>query len=460
MASLSADDSRLHTADTAADDGDLLFLLCRLKVILLGLHGLGVESTSRESHSIGKILSICVSLGGREVKAACVTADARLDVLKSVLNKLCDPLGINEELTCNANGVYSALGNCLSAHLGVHSSRADHGNINELLDVSNVVKVTVLGHIHRRMRPIPRVVGTVISVEHIVARVLKILCRSLGLCHGSSYLNVVLARHRALAKSLHLGLYRVAQRNGIVLSTRFLDSLNYLSGEAVTVLKASAVFVGALIEEFYRELVKQVALVYGVYLNAVNARLLTKLRGLCESLDYLVYLLDSHLGAFDVVCPSRRLRRGRCELVRGVYDRLDEHSCKFILMERRNQLCYRPGASHSCGKLNEKLCSRLMYLVHKDLKLLEHLLVLPEPLSPEGVAQRRDAGNYKSYVVIRSLKEELCSFLIEVAARKLKPTEKRGAAHRTHNYSVLYLYVADLPRGKQSIILGVHTFLL
>ena len=310
------------------------------------------------------------------------------------------------------------------------------------------------------MRPIPRVVGSVVGVEHIVARVLQILCRSLGLLHISADLNVVLSGHRALAEALHLGLYRVTKRYGVVLAARLLDRLDDLCGEAVTVLKASAVIVGTLIEKFYCKLVKQVSLVYRVDLDAVDARIHTKLCGLCKRLDDLVDLLYRHLGADDIVRPSRRLGRGRCKLVAGIYDRLYDRAGEFVLVKRCYKLGDRPGASHTCGKLHEELCAGLMYLVHKFLELLEHLRVLPEPLTPEGVAKGRNSGDDKTYVVVGSLDKELCRFLVEVTSAKLKPTEERRAAHRAHYDTVLDLHVSYFPRGKQSVVFCVHNFLL
>ena len=387
-----------------------------------------------------------------------MTADAGLDVLKPVLNKLGYPLGINEELTRNANGVDLTLRNRRSAYLGIHSSRANDGNINELLDVSNVLKVAVLGHVHRRMRPIPGVVGTVVRVEHVVACVLQIFRCPLGLFHVTSDLNVVLARHRTVAKALHLGLNRVTQRNGIILTASLLDSLNDLSGKAVTVLKASAPLVLSLVEEFNGKLVKKITLVNRVDLNTVNACIAAELRSLCKSLDDLVDLLNRHLGALDVVRPARGLRRGGSKLVARVNDRLNDSTGKFVLVKRSNKLGDRPGATHSGSELNKELRTGLMYLVHKDLELLKHLRILPEPLAPEGVAQRRDSGNDETYVVSGTLEEKLCRLTVEMTARELKPTEKRRATHRAHNDAVLDLNVTDLPRSKQGFVLFVHVF--
>ena len=47
------------------------------------------------------------------------------------------------------------------------------------------------------------------------------------------------------------------------------------------------------------------------------------------------------------------------------------------LVEGRDVVGDRPGASHTCGELHEELCSGLMYLIHKFLELFKHLGVLP-----------------------------------------------------------------------------------
>ena len=231
----------------------------------------------------------------------------------------------------------------------------------------NVLKVTVLGHIHRGMSPIPRVIRAVVGVEHIIARILKILSRLLGFLHISANLNVVLAGHSAVAEALHLGLNRVTKRYGIVLAASFLDSLDYLCRKAIAVLKAAAVLVLTLVEKLYCELVKKISLVYRVYLNSVNACVAAELCGLCKRLNDLVDLLLCHLGALNIVRPTRGLRAGGCKLVRGIKYRLQYSACKFVLVQGRHKLGDRPRAAHSRGKLNEKLRSRLMYLVHKLL---------------------------------------------------------------------------------------------
>ena len=448
VASLGTHQSRLHTANAAADDCDLLLLLGGLDVIFLGLHGLRIERTARKTHGICQILGVGMSLGTREIEAAGMAADTGLDILKSVLDQLGHPFGVNQELACNAHAVNSALGDGLGTYLGIHTAGTNHGNVHKLLDVGNVLKVAVFGHVHRRMCPIPGVVGAVIGVEHIVACILQELDCLFGLLHGTAYLYVVLTRHSTLAKALHLGLYRVAQRNGIIRTALFLDGLDDLGCKAIAVFKAAAILVGTLVEEFHGKLVQQVSLMHRMHLNAVHACILTQLCGFGKGLDNLMDLLYRDLGADDIVCPTRGLGAGAGKLVAGIQHRLDQRTGQLVFVQGSHQVSNRPGATHACGQLNEQLGTRLMDFLHKFLKILKHLGVLPQILAPEGIAHGCDAGDDQTHVVVGSLQKQLGGLLVKMAACQLKPTEQRRAAHGAHDNAVFDFDVADLPRRK------------
>ena len=225
-------------------------------------------------------------------------------------------------------------------------------------------------------------------------------------------------------------------------------SLYDFSGEAVTIFKATAVFVFTLVKEFDCKLVEQIALVNGVYFNAVNACITAKLCGLCESFNDLMNLLYGHFGALDIVRPTGFLRAGASKLVIRVNDGLDQRAREFVFVERSNQFRDRPGTAHTRSQLNEELRARLMDLIHEFLQVLEHLRILPEPFAEEGIAQRCDTGDDQTNVVVCSFKEKLSSFLVEMATSDLKPTEKRRTAHGAHNDAVLDLHVTDLPGCK------------
>ena len=158
----------------------------------------------------------------------------------------------------------------------------------------HIFKVAVLGHIYRRMRPVPRVVGSVVAVEHVVACVLQIFCRPLGLFHVAPCFLEFLSRKSAPAHSLGLGYHTVAQGYRKIFAASLLDRLHDLDREAVAVLKRSAVFICAVVHIFESELVQQIALMHSVDLHAVHSRVFQKLCALGKRLHELLYFLHRH----------------------------------------------------------------------------------------------------------------------------------------------------------------------
>ena len=59
-----------------------------------GLHGLGIDGAAGQTHGVGQILGIVVTLGGREVEAAAMAADAGTDILDALFNELGNPCGV------------------------------------------------------------------------------------------------------------------------------------------------------------------------------------------------------------------------------------------------------------------------------------------------------------------------------------------------------------------------------
>ena len=117
-----------------------------------------------------------------------------------------NPVVVNEVLTRYCNCVELACLDLLGGLNGIHSSCADYGLIGELLNMLNILKVAVIGHILRRMCPVPGVIGAVVAVEHIVACIGQILDCPLGLLHVTAeLLEVGLVGHCALTPVLGLG---------------------------------------------------------------------------------------------------------------------------------------------------------------------------------------------------------------------------------------------------------------
>ena len=384
-----------------------------------------------------------------------MAADAGLDLILTAFEDLVYPLMVDEVLARDGDSVESAGCDLFSGLDRIHTACADDGLGGIILYMLDIAEVAVIGHVLRRMCPVPCVVGAVIAVEHIIARVLKVLDGLLGFLHVTAeLLEVLLIRHCALAPILGLGDDGVAQGDGEVTAAFALDGLNDLDRETVAVLEGATVLVGTVVHVGNGELVEQVTLMDSVNFNAVDPGFLKELGGLCKGFDLIVNFLDGHGAGLDLIVPAvRRGRGGGGDIVKvgNGAGELAEHR---VLEQKDHRLCDSHGAAHARGELDEQLCAGLMELLHVLLEVLEHLLVLVQPTAADSVLDALHAGQDQADAVLRAVKKEVCRFLIEVA--RLHPAEQGRAAHGALDDAVLDLNVADLPRRKQGFILGIH----
>ena len=304
------------------------------------------------------------------------------------------------------------------------------------------------------MRPVPRIVGAVVGVEHVIAGILKILGGFFALFHIPAHFDVVLAGHRALAEALGLADDGISQRDGIILAALLLDLLHHGDGETVSVLEAAAVLVRALVGVLQSELVKEITLVHRVHFDAVHARFLAHFRGLSVGVDDVLDLLFGESAAGDVLRPSgRQFARRRADVGR-VEDGLHECAHHLVFDGQRKEIAQRKGTPEPGSELHEEFGARLVDLLHIRFELFESALRLVEPLSADEVPQRRDAGDDETDIVFRAFEEEIRRVLVEVM--RLHPAEQRRSAHGTQHDAVFDLHIADLPRGEQGLISFVH----
>ena len=293
-----------------------------------------------------------------------------------------------------------------------------------MLDVG---EVAVVGHVLRRMRPVPGVVGAVVAVEEGVAGILQDLDGLLGLGHVAAELLELLVRHGALAPALGAGADGVTQGDGEVVAGLLVDLLNDLGGKAQTVLQGAAVLVGTEVHVRDGELVEVVAFVHGVDLNAVDAGLAQLLGGGAEVPHHLLDLFDREGTGGQVVGPAvggsgsggagvLHVDDGAGELVEQVVAAQSSH----------------PGrdghrAAKAAGQLNEELAAGLVVLVHVGLEHTVHLAVGIEPLAAHGVTDDLHAGQDQADAVLRTLEQEVSAFLVKMGG--LQPAEQGRAAH-------------------------------
>ena len=193
---------------------------------------------------------------------------------------------------------------------------------------------------------------------------------------------------------------------------------------------------------------------YGVDLDAVNARLAQELRGLAEGLDALFYLLNGQRLGLVVLLPAvRRVGGGGTEVL-GVHDRAGQLADDGMVKAHAYHVGNSHGTAAAGGQLDEQLGAGLVELLHVLGQGLIYALFLIQPAVAHDVTDPLHAGQDQANSVSGLLKQEVRRFLVEVAG--LHPSEEGRAAHGTHDYAVLYLHIADFPGGKQGIILLVH----
>ena len=114
MAALLEYQSTLHTADSSADDRDLLGLLCRDYLVLVVLHRCRVQSAAREVQGVPKALDIGRAFVFCEVEAAIVAADAGLYLVLAAFKDLVYPFMVDEVLSRYSYRVESSCSDLLS----------------------------------------------------------------------------------------------------------------------------------------------------------------------------------------------------------------------------------------------------------------------------------------------------------------------------------------------------------
>ena len=391
----------------------------------------------------------------RHVEAAVVAADAGPDVLHAVLQHLGDPGAVSQELPGHTHGVDASLRNGGRGRIGFHAPGTDHRDVHEPLDVGHILQVAVQRHVHGRMGPVPGIIGAVIGVEHIVARVLQVTRGLLALLHVTADLGVSLPGQRAIAEILDLGQHAVADGHRVISPAGGLDGLDDLHSEAVAVFKAAAVAVAAVVGVFHGKLIQQVAFVDCMDLHAVHARLLAQQRRLGEGRHDLLDLGHRHFGAGDPLRPAGGQRAGAGQLVVGVQDGFGQHPQHRVFVQRQHLVRNAPGPAHAGGELHEQLGAGGVDLLHIRFQFPEHLFVLVQPPPADGIPDGGDAGNDQAHVVARPLQKEGGGLLVEVVG--FHPAEQRGAAHGAEHDAVLDLHIADLPGGKQRFVRLFHT---
>ena len=184
------------------------------------------------------------------VEAAVVAQNTGTDVVLLIIHQLGHPFLVCQELSGESGTVDSSVCNSSRSRLRIHTSGAYHRDIHEFTDMRHILQIAVLRHIDRGMCPVPGIIGSVITVQHIITGILQILRCFFGFCHITACFCEAFSGKCSLPEPLCLGFHTVAKRHREILSADFLDLFYDLYSKTISVFKRSTIFIGSLIHIF------------------------------------------------------------------------------------------------------------------------------------------------------------------------------------------------------------------
>lgn len=159
MAAQRAHARRLQAGRPAADNDHALFLRC------------GRDADEPLARALGVDRAGADRAVKRAAEAALVAAQARTDERELVVAHLADVVRLGQERTRQTDHVAAAVSQRLRRQIRiVHASGSQHRHVHDLLDLLGKRQIDALVKVHRRMRPVPAIVGAGIDIERVVAR--------------------------------------------------------------------------------------------------------------------------------------------------------------------------------------------------------------------------------------------------------------------------------------------------
>ena len=184
------------------------------------------------------------------VEAAVVAQNTGTDVVLLIIHQLGHPFLVCQELSGESGTVDSSICNGRRSRLRIHTSGAYHRDIHEFTDMRHILQIAVFRHIDRGMCPVPGIIGSVITVQHIVTGILQIFCSLFGFRHITSGFGIFFSGKCPLTEPLGLGFHAVPKRHREILPADFLDLFYDLYSKTISVFKRSTIFIGSLIHIF------------------------------------------------------------------------------------------------------------------------------------------------------------------------------------------------------------------
>ena len=194
----------------------------------------------------------------------------------------------------------------------VHLRAGNYRNADVLFYLFIQIYAVSLIHVARRACIIERIIGAGVSHNRRVS----IFFEHLGDLNSllKSTAGFFIAMQRGFIQSLDIALDAKTHGHGIIAAADLVDTVHDFLHEPHLVLKRPAVFVFTFVRNGHNELIKQIAPMEGMYIDAGEARLLRERRSFDDAVALFVDLIDgerfrSHLRISKHFCGRRRFER-------------------------------------------------------------------------------------------------------------------------------------------------------
>ncbi|MNI09541.1 hypothetical protein D3C73_626170 [compost metagenome] len=240
---------------------------------------------------------------------ALLAGQARTNPLDLTRPDFVGNIRICQQRTAQGNQIGCAVTNRVAGPVGIiQPSGGDDRNLKNAFENFVVGQVQTFLLVHRRMGPIPGIIGADVPVECIVSGFFQNQCRLYAFLDIPALFSEFFAGQAALPPILDEALDAVPQRYRVILAAFRFDGLNNFDSKPQTVSQASAVLIGPLVEEGNGKLVQQVTFMHGMNLYSVEPGFLGNGSGFGKFSYIGMNFFDRQLPASYIRQPAVRNR--------------------------------------------------------------------------------------------------------------------------------------------------------
>ena len=179
------------------------------------------------------------------------------DIFFPAFFQLGDVFAVAKHLSSDGYGVNLPLLNGFFRSVRLHSACDDDGDIHKPGDMLRFLQVAVERHVHRGMSPIPGIVGSVVTVQSVISRILQVFRGFFAFCQIPSDFRKLLTWNGSHLKVNGFRSHAVPEHDRIIVSAFLFNSFHHFNRKTIGVFEGAAVLVRPQIEQCDKKLLRR-----------------------------------------------------------------------------------------------------------------------------------------------------------------------------------------------------------